>query len=45
MIDHDFWRIRFVNEYEDDSYSEYFEGSYEDAEKYATENCPPGYII
>ena len=45
MIDHDFWCIRFVNEYEDDSYCEFFEGSFQDAEKYATESCPPGYII
>ena len=45
MIDHDFWGIHFVNECEDDSYCEFFEGTFYDAVKYATENCPPGYII
>ena len=45
MVEHNYWCIKYVNEYEEDSYYEFFEGSQEHAEKYAYENCPSGYII
>lgn len=45
MVEHNFWCIRYVNEYEEDSYCEFFEGSQEDAGKYAFDNCPQDYII
>lgn len=45
MVEHNYWCIKYVNEYEEDSYYEFFEGSQEEAERYAFDNCPSGYII
>lgn len=46
MVEHNYWGIKYVNDVnEEDYYYEFFEGSQEEAEEYAYNSCPNGYII